>query len=149
MICRRSRSIIQRCNELRGQEAELLGEVRKNVELESVLQDGTKEALNSGAYRAPDARFDVHQRSAFFDVQVCQPYADSYRDLTPKQTARQHEKDKKPQYTSGVRELERGTFTPLVFITTGGVAEECARFHGKLAELLSIKKGESYAATIA
>jgi len=46
-------------------------------------------------------------------------------------------------------EIEQGTFTPLVFSTTGGMAEECRRYHSRLAELFSIKKGEDYSTTIA
>jgi len=46
-------------------------------------------------------------------------------------------------------EIEQGTFTPLVFSTTGGMAEECRRYHNGLAELLAIKKGEDYSKTIA
>jgi len=42
----------------------------------------------------------------------------------------------------------RGTFTPLVFSTTGGMGEECARYHARLAELLAIKKGETYSTTV-
>ena len=47
-----------------------------------------------------------------------------------------------------VTEIEQGTFTPLVFTTTGGMADECLRYHSRLAELLSAKKQESYATTI-
>ena len=45
-------------------------------------------------------------------------------------------------------EVEQGTFTPLVFTVTGGMAEECKRYHNRLAELLAIKKGEDYASTV-
>ena len=45
-------------------------------------------------------------------------------------------------------EVEQGTFTPLVFTTTGGMAEECKRYHNRLAELLLIKKGEDYVSTV-
>ena len=45
-------------------------------------------------------------------------------------------------------EIEHGTFTPLVSTTTGGMAEECGRYRCRLAELISTKKGEPYAATI-
>ena len=48
-----------------------------------------------------------------------------------------------------VLEVERGTFTPLVFTTTGGMSDECRRYHTRLAELLAVKKQESYASTIA
>ena len=87
--------------------------------------------MNRGANRAPDARLDIsargfweRQRTAFFDVRVCHPNADSYRDLSPKEIYRQHENEKKCQYASRVMEVEQGTFTPLVFTTTGGMAEE-------------------------
>ena len=49
---------------------------------------------------------------------------------------------------SEITEIEQGTFTPLVFTTTGGMADECLRHHSRLAELLSAKKQESYATTI-
>ena len=39
-------------------------------------------------------------------------------------------------------EVEQGTFTPLVFTSTGGMADECKRFHSRLAELLALKKGD-------
>ena len=82
------------------------------------------------------------------DIRVCHPNADSYRDLSPKQIYRIHENEKKRKYNSRVTEIEQGTFTPLVFTTTGGMADECLRYHSRLAELLSAKKQESYATTI-
>lgn len=45
-------------------------------------------------------------------------------------------------------EVEQGTFTPLVFTSTGGMADECKRFHSRLAELLALKKGDDYATAI-
>ena len=44
--------------------------------------------------------------------------------------------------------MEQGTFTPLVFITTGGMGEECMRYHNRLAELVAAKKGEDYATAV-
>ena len=61
------------------------------------------------------------------------------------QIYRQHETEKKRQYASRILEVEQATSTPLVFITTGGMAVECKRCHSKLAELLATKKGKSYA----
>ena len=90
----------------------------------------------------------VGQRAAFFDIRVCHPNAESYRDLSPKQIYRIHENEKKRKYNSRVTEIEQGTFTPLVFTTTGGMADECLRYHSRLAELLSAKKQENYATTI-
>ena len=78
------------------------------------------------------------------------PYSPSagYRDLSPKQIYRIHENEKKRKYNFRVTEIGQGTFTPLVFTTTGGMAEECLRYHSRLAELVSAKKQESYATTI-
>ena len=39
--------------------------------------------------------------------------------------------------------------TPLIFTTTGGMGEECQRYHSRLAELLANKKGERYSKTMA
>ena len=125
------------------------------LETEPVLQDITGEELNRGANTAPDTRLDIvargfweRQRSAFFDVRICHPNADSYRDMDLNQIYRQHETEKKRQYASRVLEVEQATFTPLVFSTTGGMAAECKRYHSRLAELLATKKGESYATTM-
>ncbi|CAH3171415.1 unnamed protein product, partial [Porites lobata] len=155
MVCRHGGLIIQRHNEIRDLEAEMLRMVSTNVETEQVLQEITGEELNRGANKAPDARLDVHargfwdrQQSAFFDVWVCHPNADSYRELFPKQRFQLHENGKKRQYSRRLLEVEQGTFTPFVFTSTGGMADECKRFHSRLAELLALKKGDDYATTI-
>ena len=155
MVCRHGGLIIQRHNEIRDLEAEMLRMVCTDVEIEPVLQEITGEELNRGANKAPDARLDVHargfwdrQQSAFFDVRVCHPNADSYRELSPKQIFQPHENEKKRQYSRRVLEVEQGTFTPLVFTSTGGMADECKRFHSRLVYLLALKKGDDYATTI-
>ena len=114
------------------------------MEVEPVLPDVTGETLNHGADKAPDARLDIHTRGfgerhrpALFDVRVCHPNANSYRDLTPKQIYKKHENEKKRQYAERVMEIEQGTFTPLVFTTTGGMAGECVKYHSRLAELIA------------
>ena len=91
MVCQRGCFIIQRQNELHDLEAEMLRMVCNDMEVEPVLQDVIGETLNHGAYKAPDARLDIHargflerQRSAFLDVRVFHPNANSYRDLTTK-----------------------------------------------------------------
>ena len=92
MVCQRGGFTIQRHNELRDLEAEMLRMVCNDAKVEPVLQEVTGETLNHGANKACDARLDIHargfwerQRSAFVDVRVCHPNADSYRDLTPTQ----------------------------------------------------------------
>ena len=155
MICQEGGLIIQRHNEIRDLEAELLDMVCHDVAVEPTIQPFVWEELNRGANTAPDARLDVHcrgfwerQRAAFFDIRECHPNADSYRDLTPNQVYKLHEDEKKRKYASRVLEVEQGTFTPLVFTTTGGMSDECQRYHSRLAEVISAKKQENYATTM-
>ena len=70
------------------------------------------------------------------------------QDLEPQQIYRLHENEKKYQYSSRVLDIEHGTFTLLVFTTTGGMGQECLRYHSRLAELIALKKGEQYTKTI-
>ena len=51
-------------------------------------------------------------------------------------------------YNQRVTDIEQGTFTPLVFTTTGGMGEECKKDHSRLAELIAMKQGEKYSKTI-
>ena len=150
MICKRGGLIIQRHNEIRGLEAELLDMVCYDVAIEPTLQLLAGEELNRGANTAPDTCLDVHYRgfwerpqAAFFDIRVCQPNADSYRELSPKQIYELHEDEKRQKYGSNIIEVESGTFTPLVFTTTGGMSQECQQYHSRLAELISSIRNNS------
>ena len=40
--------------------------------------------------------------------------------------------------------MEKGNFTPLVFLTSGGMSKECKRFINRLANLQARRKGEEY-----
>ena len=155
MIWKLGGFVIKRDNELRDLEAELLSTVCSDVETGPVLLDISEEQLSRGSNKAQDARLDIHargfweqQRSAFFDVRVCHPIAESYKDLKPQQIYRRHENEKKRLYSRRVLYIKHGTFTPLVFTTTGGMGNECLRYHSRLAELIAIKKGEQYAKTM-
>jgi len=125
------------------------------VTIEPVLQDVSGEQLGMGSNITMDARLDIHargfwepQRAAFFDVRVFHPNADCYRDKELVQIYQNHENEKRRLYSRRTLDIEQGTFTPLVFSSTGGMGKECLRFHSPLAELLAAKKGECYSTTI-
>ena len=129
--------------------------VCKDVEIEPQLQDVTGEQLSSGSNLAKEARLDIHARgfwekrqSAFFDIRVCHPNVEAYKQMEPKQIYRLHENEKKRSYSRRVLDIEHGSFTPLVFTSTGGMGPDCLRFHSRPAELIADKKGEHYSRTI-
>ena len=55
-----------------------------------------------------------------------------------------HETEKKRTYNRRVLEVEKATFTPLVFSTTGGMGKEAELFHKRLASLIADKRNTSY-----
>ena len=149
MICQHGGLVIQRHNEIRDLQAELLDMVCYNVQVEPALQPITGEELARGTNQTPDARSLGATEGCIFRYKgVSSQCGPVYRDLSPKQIYRIHENEKKRKYNSRVTEIEQGTFTPLVFTTTGGMADECLRYHSRLAKLLSAKKQESYTTTI-
>ena len=84
----------------------------------------------------------------FLDVKVFNPLAPSYRSLTRNAAFVKQEKDKKRHYRDRVREVEHGSFTPLVFTVSGGMAKESTVFYKRLATLLSNKWSQPYSVTI-
>ena len=62
MICKLGGFVIQRHNELRDLEAELLSTVCSDVETEPVLLDISGEQLRRGSNEAQDVRLDIHAR---------------------------------------------------------------------------------------
>ena len=55
---------------------------------------------------------------------------------------------KKCQYETRIHETECGSFTPLIFSATGGMADEATVFYKCLASLLSNKWDTPYVAVI-
>eukprot|EP00731_Ephydatia_muelleri_P019008 Em0011g1048a len=62
---------------------------------------------------------------------------------------RLHERQKQRSYDQRVHEIEHGSFTPLVFTTSGGMGKCASVTYKRLASLLSTKQEQNYGATIA
>ena len=60
------------------------------------------------------------------------------------QIYKQKKDEKKHAYNQLIIQVEKATFTPLVFSTTGGMAPECTLFHKKVAEHIAMKTKEEY-----
>ena len=145
-----------RHNEVRDLTANLMAEVCHDVCIEPTLQPVTGERL-SGASAITDegARLDIaasgfwggrHER-AFFDVRIFNPHAPSNRQ--PISTCyRKHENSKKRAYEQRVREIEHGSFTPLVLSATGGLGNAATICYKKLASMIATKHDQPYSSTM-
>ena len=59
-----------------------------------------------------------------------------------------HEDAKKQEYGLVVRDTEHGVFTPLVYISTGGMGCETTVFYRRLADVLATNWEQEYSQTI-
>ena len=83
----------------------------------------------------------------FFDVRVFHDGNKSNSGPIDK-VFQKHEAEKKRTYNSRVLEVEKSTFTPLVFSTSGSMGKEAEAFHKRIATLISNKRGTPYSDTI-
>ncbi len=58
------------------------------------------------------------------------------------------ENEKCRTYKQRVLQTEKATFTPLVYSTNGGMAEQAKRYHKKLASMIAHKTNEQYSDVI-
>ena len=101
---------------------------------------------NSGAQVdvAADGFWGRSRERTFLDICVFNPFAPFNRQTSISATYRSHERVKKRQYCERICEIEHGTFSPLVFSLTGGMAKEAAVFYKRLASLLSERWEQPY-----
>ena len=118
-----------RHNELRDITAELLTEVCHSVGIEPTLQPLTGEQFSYRSANVEDgARLDVvaegfwdHRQKAYFNVKVFNPLAPTYSSTSLPQCYRRAELEKRRMYEDRIREVEYGSFTPLIFSCSGGM----------------------------
>ena len=84
----------------------------------------------------------------FFDVRVFNPSAPTNRSHQLTANYRRHEKEKRCTYEQHVREVERASFTPLVFAASGGMGKAATVFYKRLAALLAQKRHQPYSTTM-
>ena len=148
LSCPKGGFTILRHNEIRDLTANVLSEVCHNVNVEPALQPLTGEVF-SGASAIKDdaARLDIaadgfwgdHRERVYCDVRIFNPLAPS-NNQSMSACYRKHEKMKKRAYEQRVREVEHGSFTPLVFSATGGMGD-LPRFFTSVASNMAEKSG--------
>ena len=154
LVCKRGGYVSLRHNSLRDVMAEMLRNADcKDVTTEPALLPVNGVQLPKSTNTAADARLDVSARSlwnplerAFLDIRVFHPLAPSnVAHGSIANMYRSHENEKKTSYNARVLEIERGTFTPVVFSTTGGMGIEASKLMKRIAERTERKTGQRYA----
>ena len=150
MVCPKGGFISMRHDEVRDLTYEMLKEVCKYVTKEPALQPMSGETFKYKTAKTQEsARVDLMAQGfwtrgqrAFFDVRIFEPTAQCYVNRSLDQAHRTNEQEKKRGYAERIRRVEHGTFTPLVFSTSGGMATEAQIFYKRLAQLIAEKKQE-------
>ena len=155
LTCSNGGYVIMRHNSVRDTTHELLQEVCKDVRTEPALLPVTGEELPHGSNTADGARADVSALGfwsplsrAFFDVKVVNPFAQTNWPIETDELYKIHEKQKKDAYMARILQVEKGSFTPLIFTCTGGAGPEATKFLKNLAVKLSNKRLERYSETV-
>lgn len=125
----------------------------KSVEKEqhmTQMSQAEKETAPAGANVTDGARMDVTAigvwgplQKAYCDIRVFDPVAPSKESRALDALFLDNEAEKKRAYAWRVREIEHGSFTPLVFSVFGGTGRECDVFLKTLAEKTSKKTKET------
>ena len=147
-----------RHNELRDVLVEVMTSAIPDVQTEPPLLPLDGEQLHGvTANRAAEARLDIRargfwspQQDAFFDVRVTHPSASllSRQEVLAQISRNEHQK--KRAYLQRVVDVERGSFTPLVFSTNGVCGTECSRALKNIVQLVVNKHSDlQYAVVMA
>ena len=142
-----------RHNELRANTTTLLTEVSNNVDIEPVLQKLSDEHLTQKtSISSDDARLDIvaenfwghNRQKTYFDVRVFNPFCATLSKVPLPQCYRRAELEKKRAYEQRIREIEFGSFSRLVFPTTGGLGSTATVVFKRLASLIADKQEQPY-----
>ena len=95
------------------------------------------------------AGFWTRAEDAYFDVRIFHPFASSYSSRDLADLFRQHENQKRGQYQERIVNVDGGSFTPLVFTTTGAAAPDSERCLRCLAGRLSQRDQRPYSSEMA
>ena len=146
-----------RHNETRDLLADVMTEACNSVAIEPVLNpvDG-RNFRHKSTTTDPNARVDIvaggvwggRFERAFFDVCVFNAFAQSNAARTLASTYQFHERRKIAKYAERVREVEHGSFIPMVFSSSGSCGPITTKTLKRLAFLLSQKRKVNYSDTI-
>ena len=125
-----------------------MNDVESEAQLQPVVNKlGYKKSAKLGDDARPDIRargFWREGQNAFFDVMITNADTDCQQNTPLKSVLKTQEQKKKLAYNRRIMEVEHGTFTPLIFTTTGVMSHECSVYHNAPAEKIAVKQHERY-----
>ena len=129
LSCKRGGYVIIRHNAIRDTIAEVLSEICKDVEIEPQLLPLTGQILHAGSNTADNARTDISAVGlwqplgrAHLDVKVFNHLAQSNAVKDLQKVYSQHQRSKKREYNARILEVEKASFTPVIFSCSGGAS---------------------------
>ena len=93
---------------------------------------------------AADGFWGCSHHCAFFKVQIFNSFARIYVNSPLSTCYKRNEADKRRNYDERVREVEHGSFTPLIFSTAGGMGPAASVVFKRLASMISTKTDWPY-----
>ncbi|KAG0718112.1 hypothetical protein GWK47_053125 [Chionoecetes opilio] len=148
MTCKRGGFVCIRHDEVRDVTASMLREVCRDVSTEPTLLPLDGEQLQyKTANIANEARVDVSARGfwtrgqrAFMDIRIFDPMAACHRGISLEAAHQRNEQEKIRAYGERIQHVDQGSFTPLVFTTSGGMGPHAKCFYSRLADVMAEKK---------
>ena len=148
LSCKKGGFVSMRHNEVRDITALLLTEVCRDVRKEPMLLEVTNENIKAKtANVSKESRLDVSAsgfwvpgQRVFVDIRVFDLNAQRYKNTEIKKCYLKNEDEKKRAYNERVLQVENGTFSPLVFSSSGGMGRECKIFYQRLSNMIADKR---------
>ena len=150
-VCQTGGFIHMRHDESKNLFASLCSQVFNDVEVEPKLLPLSGEQMRlKSAKTADDARSDVRvrgffkrQQSAFFEFRGCHPLAQSYIKKDPEALFESVRKTRAREYKQRISDVDCGSFTAMVFTSTGAVGPCMDRAIKSLSFRLADKSKEA------
>ena len=81
-------------------------------------------------------------------MRVFNPLSQTYHNNSLAQCFRRNELEKRRAYDERIREIEHGSFLPLIFSTSGSMGPTATTVYKRLAAMIAEKNNKSYSKTI-
>ena len=121
---------------MRGWKGTFCHDVKVEPQLQKVNEG---DCLNPKTITGDQARLDVSARGVwtpfdktFLDIRVSHPNCLSNKTKTLQEVYEMNENEKKDEYLERVLNVEKATFPPAVFLTSGGMSKDCKQFVNRL-----------------